>query len=367
MAKLYESMKKFEINPDISRAETLPSDFYRSVEVWEALRERIFWRAWHWLGGAELVPEPNFAYPFELLPEFLPEPLVLARDNEGQVACFSNVCTHRGNILVEKAGPMRRMRCAYHGRRFGMGGGYEGMMGFEGAEGFPRACEDLPKLKFYAWEQFFLASAAPIYSLVPTMEAISARVGFLGLENLTFAPERNRDFDVDAHWALYCDNYLEGFHIPFVHPDLNAALDFDSYETVCEGHYVLQIGYAKGDEDIFDLPTGHPDFGKRVAAYYYWIFPNIMLNFYPWGLSVNVVKPLSPSRTRVEFRSYVADASKLGQGAGGDLDKVELEDEAVVATVQKGLQSRLYQTGRFSPKYEKGVHHFHQLLAQYLG
>jgi choline monooxygenase len=86
-----------------------------------------------------------------------------------------------------------------------------------------------------------------------------------------------------------------------------------------------------------------------VAAYYWWLFPNLMFNIYPWGLSINVVQPLGLARTRVLFRSFVADASLLGQGAGGALDPVEMEDEAVVLSVQREigtsqLSSRISKT-----------------------
>ena len=78
---------------------------------------------------------------------------------------------------------------------------------------------------------------------------------------------------------------------------------------------------------LFDLPEGHIDYGKKVAAYYYWVFPNMMFNFYPWGLSINVVRPISINRTKVSFLSYVYDPSKLDKGAGSALEKVEREDE----------------------------------------
>ncbi len=128
----------------------------------------------------------------------------------------------------------------------------------------------------------------------------------------------------------------------------------------------LQIGYTDSSEEVFDLPNDHPDYGKNVAAYYYWVFPNFMLNFYPWGLSVNIVKPISINQTKVSFRSYIYDESKLNKGAGAILDKVEREDEIVVEGVQKGISSSFYKAGRFSPTREKGVHHFHRLLAEFL-
>ena len=91
-----------------------------------------------------------------------------------------------------------------------------------------------------------------------------------------------------------------------------------------------------------------------------------MFNFYPWGLSVNIVKPINKNKTKVSFVTYIYDESKLSSGAGALLDKVEREDEFVVEGVQSGLQSKYYKTGRFSPTREKGVHHFHSLLASYL-
>ena len=91
-----------------------------------------------------------------------------------------------------------------------------------------------------------------------------------------------------------------------------------------------------------------------------------MLNFYPWGLSVNIINPVSTNKTKVIFKSYVWDESKLDLGAGADLDKVELEDEVVVQKVQKGVASRFYNHGRFSPSMEKGVHHFHSLISDFM-
>jgi choline monooxygenase len=106
---------------------------------------------------------------------------------------------------------------------------------------------------------------------------------------------------------------------------------------------------------------------RQVAGRYLFIFPNLMFNFYPWGVSVNVVRPVSPSHSVVEFLSYVSDESKLGTGAGADLDRVELEDEAVVESVQRGIRSRFYSHGRYSPTREKGTHHFHGLIAEFMG
>ena len=169
-----------------------------------------------------------------------------------------------------------------------------------------------------------------------------------------------------ANWALYCDNYLEGFHIPFVHSGLNAALDYGKYESEIFEYCNLQIGISDKGEDTFDLPKDSQEYGKDVSAYYFWVFPNMMFNFYPWGLSVNVVQPLAVDLTKVSFLTYVCDPNALDKGAGAGLDRVEREDEDIVEMVQKGINSRYYKSGRYSPKMEKGVHHFHRVLEEFL-
>jgi choline monooxygenase len=158
------------------------------------------------------------------------------------------------------------------------------------------------------------------------------------------------------------DNYLEEFHIPFIHASLADTLDYSTYRTETFAWCNLQLGTTKDPAEAFALPAGHPDRGELVAAYYWWLFPNLMLNFYPWGLSVNLVQPLGPERTRVSFLSYVLDPAKRASGAGADLHRVEMEDEEVVEAVQKGVRSRLYHRGRYSPRREVGTHHFHTLL-----
>ena len=357
---------KYFIDPDIRKASTLPSSFYRDPAVFEALREKVFYRSWHWIGDQRALGDASSARPFVLLPGFLDEPMVLTKDTSGQVHCLSNVCTHRGNLVATRSGKARKLVCGYHGRRFGLDGTFEHMPEFEAALDFPGPCDHLPAFPLRSWGPFLFAGLNAPFDFQEVIDGMNQRVGFLPLQNFEEAPERHRDYEIRAHWALYCDNFLEGFHIPFVHEDLNAVLDYGDYETVRYKHFNLQIGYAEGTEEVFELPEGHVDHGKKVAAYYFWVFPNMMFNFYPWGLSVNLVQPLGPDRTRVSFRTYVHQASKLDQGAGSGLDKVEMEDEEVVEGVQMGIRSRFYKAGRFSPTREQGVHHFHCLLSEFL-
>ena len=232
---------------------------------------------------------------------------------------------------------------------------------FDLAEDFPTAQDNLRIFPSISWKGLVFTGLEPS-GLEACLKEMEARIGWMPIEKFEYDHSRNRYYEIRANWALYVDNYLEGFHIPFVHNDLNSALDYDDYRTEIFDGGVLQIGIASDGEAIFEIPEESPDFGLKVAAYYYWIYPGLMLNFYPWGLSVNLVLPLSVDRTRIEYYGFVWDKKFLGKGAGGDLDKVEEEDQFVVESTQRGVSSLSYERGRYSPSKEIGVHHFHQML-----
>jgi len=356
----------FAIDPDVTRARTLPSEFYLDPAHHALTRERVFARTWQWLGDLADVAAPGSLSPRTMLAGHLDEPLLLARDGAGALRCLSNVCTHRGNLLVRGPCSAEQIRCSYHSRRFDLQGRMTFMPGFEAAQDFPAASDHLPRVPFGAFAGQAFASLAPAAPFDAFFAEIGARLAWLPFAELRHDPARDRDFEVAAHWALYVENYLEGLHIPFLHPGLNQVLDMERYAYHLGRYSSLQLALARAGDPAFELPPASPDHGQQVAAYYWWVFPNLMLNFYPWGSSLNLVQPLAPDRTRVSFRGYVRDASRLGSGAGAALDQVEIEDEAAVESVQRGLRSRLYDSGRYSPSHERGVHHFHRLLCEFL-
>lgn len=359
-------MSDFTVDSDIRRAWTLPSAFYFDASVFEAAKERIFARSWQWITDDSAIKAPGQLHPFILLEGCLDEPLFFSRDEKDNVHCLSNVCTHRGMALVEGACNERLIRCRYHGRRFGLDGRFQSMPEFEGVEGFPSERDDLSKIPWAAWGPHLFVSLSPCAPLEEVLKPMVDRVGWLPLREFAYDPGRSRDYLVKANWALYVDNYLEGFHIPYIHSSLNETLDYGDYKVELFPYGTLQLGIGKGGEQSFDLPPDSPDAGKIVSAYYYWIFPNLMFNFYPWGLSINVVRPLAPDLTKVSFIAYVWDEKKIESGAGAALDRVEREDEAVVELVQCGARSRFYDRGRYSPKREDGVHRFHSLIARFM-
>jgi choline monooxygenase len=359
----------YHISPQIESATTLPGTFYHTPEVFETVREQVFARSWQLVTEAgEMVKLPGDALPFRYMDGFLDEPLLLLRNQQQTLKCYSNVCTHRGKILVEHPTRLDRgsIICGYHGRRFDLDGQFVAMPETQGMLNFPCADDHLIELPVKTWRQFIFTSLDPAIPFDAWVGDMERKVGFLPIEHFKFSATRSRDYLVHANWALYCDNYLEGFHIPFIHKGLAKSLDWGQYRTELGIWSNCQIGIGQGGEEVFQLPDAHEDAGKRIVAYYFWLFPNIMFNFYPWGLSVNIVRPLGVNLTKVSFRAYIWDPSKMLAGAGADVDLVEREDEAVVEQVQIGTQSRFYKHGRFAPRMEQGVHQFHQLLATML-
>lgn len=345
----------------IGRASTPTGAFYLSEESWRRIEEHVFPKVWHYIGNRDTFSETGTLYPFTLAPGSLNEPLILSMQTEGH-SVFSNVCTHRGYMLLKEKSNAQVLRCRYHGRCFHHNGAFMSMPEFESAENFPTRMDDLARAHHSCWNGLHFVSLFPEIALEEILQPVMDRLYWFPFYALKHYPTYSNSYTVEANWALYCDNYLEGFHIPYVHKSLNKVIDYSAYETIEFAHGNLQLGIARDVEPVFDIPAGAPDHGQRVAAYYYWIFPNLMLNFYPWGLSLNVVEPHGKDRTIVHFHVFISDHSIYDTGAGSDLHRVEMEDEEVVESVHRGLHARLYQSGRYSPKMERGVFQFHTLL-----
>ena len=346
------------IDPDIAKAQTLPSRHYTDERVFSDIISG-FSGCWHFAAHESQLAEHN-VLPLDHMEHMIGEPMLLTRDEI--VRCVSNVCTHRGMLVATEPCSASTLRCGYHGRTFGLDGCFRNMPEFEGVEGFPSASDDLAGFPLRRWKGLLFTGTEP-RRFENCMDELGSRLDWMPIESFEHDPSRHRSYDIDANWALYVDNYLEGFHIPYVHGDLHEELDYDSYSTELFEGGVLQVGIARGDEACFELPESSPDHGQRIAAYYYWLYPGVMLNFYPWGLSVNLVIPLSVDRTRIVYHGFVWNRSKLGRGAGSDLDKVEAEDQGIVEAVQRGVAAGAYDRGRYSPTKETGVHHFHRMLA----
>ena len=354
------------LKKNIRKSKTIPSKFYYSHKKFEELKESVFAKSWQFICDKTQVKNNLDCWPYDFIDGYIEEPLLLTKNN-GTIESITNVCTHRGNILIDKPCSLKNgIICKYHGRQFDSSGKFKFMPKCEGLKNFPSKDDNLKKIPTATWKQFIFSSINPKIPFNYFIKDLNHRIGWMPIEKFVFSKSKSKEYIVNANWALYCDNYLEGFHIPFVHQGLTQNLNYADYTTEIFKYSNLQVGVGKGDEICFELPKESIDYGKKIAAYYFWLFPNIMFNFYPWGLSINVVQPINPEKTKVKFLSYIWDKSKLNAGAGADLDKVEQEDEEIVENVQRGVKSRFYDRGHFSPTMEKGVHHFHLLLSEFM-
>ena len=352
---------KFSINPNIAHAETLSSEFYENPEIFIDCKEKIFAPSWQFITHSSTFNDHTI-FPFSFLKGYIDEPLLLI-NNEDVINCYSNVCTHRAHLVASQPCNINKLRCTYHGRTYNLDGSFKSMPGFEDVKNFPTKKDNLKSIPILKWNNFIFASLNPSIDMIPVLNDIEIRLPNFPFDELTHEENNSDSWEIDAHWALYCENYLEGFHVPFVHKGLTKDIDVSTYKTQLLENGVLQI--AEGKETIEILKDSRNP-SRNIYGLYYWIFPNIMLNFYYWGLSVNIIEPISKEKTRVRFLSYPLPNIKQPTSGEASLERVELEDQSVVKSVQKGIKSRYYKRGRYSPTHEKGVHHFHGLLVDAL-
>jgi choline monooxygenase len=348
---------------DLARASTLPARCYTDPEGLILERDRIFARTWQPVGRREQLQRPGDF----VSAESAGEPLVLVKDGRGELRGFLNVCRHRAGSVAEGCGNRQTLQCAYHGWTYALDGRLLGTPEFEGVEAFDRSCYGLTPVRVAAWGPFvfanFDAGAPPLEA---TLGAVVEQTAGLGLEGLRLC--ERRVYDIACNWKVYVDNYLEGYHVPTAHPGLFRELDYSRYRVETHRFYSRQHApfrapagasperlYAAGDSD----------------ALYFWFFPNWMLNVYPDNVSLNVVWPLGPERTRTVFEWYVP--ASAGPGVPEALartiafgEQTQVEDIALCEAVQVRLHSRGYDRGRFSVKRENGVHHFQGLVHEFL-
>lgn len=341
---------------------SLPAFFYTDAGEYKRQLDSFFLPSWQFAVAAESLALPGTQLPFWFAEGSLHEAVLLTVNAQGQKRALSNVCTHRAKVLVEKPQHGQEIRCGYHGRCFALDGQLKFMPGMDAVPNFPAATD---ALRSFNYEEVFglgFVSLAATQQCADWLKPVLERTAYLPWHKLKFRPEYQQDYPLAAHWALYVDNYLEGFHIPFVHPGLSQELALRDYAYENFEGGSLQLGIAREEKQCFNPPLGHPDAGKQIAAYYFWLFPNLMLNIYPWGLSINQVLPQGIDQTMVRYFTFVWDEAQWGLGAGADTHGVEMEDRAVVESVQKGINSRFWQPGLYAPRHEACVQWFHAMM-----
>ncbi len=175
------------VDEDIAVAKTLSTDFYLDPEYFEEAKRKIFSQSWYFIGTDNLVAETNDCYPFTLMEDSLNEPLVLTKDKEGEIRCLSNVCTHRGNILVTKACNQPHIRCRYHGRVFHQDGTFRSMPEFKEVKNFPSPADDLTSLPIYKLGNWLFTSLNKTQSSSIFFDEMISRLNWIPLEEFSKA------------------------------------------------------------------------------------------------------------------------------------------------------------------------------------
>jgi choline monooxygenase len=353
--------EEFQVETDIARAWTLPSRLYVEADIFAAEKEKIFSRTWQVVGHASQVARVGDYFTIELAGE----PLLLARGADGKVRGFYNVCRHRAGPPAEGCGSRKLFRCGYHGWTYGLDGALISATEVEGVEGF--CAKDFALAPVPTEEWFNLV----FVNLDPQASSLRESLGELPgqAEKFPFAEMKlfeRRTYDMKCNWKTYVDNYLEGYHLPSVHPGLNRELDYNAYVVEPYSRHVRQFSPIRGAQPGDATLRRYPEARKDLTTDYFWIFPNWMLNCYPDNVSLNIVLPIEPERSLAIFEWYLPEKDHRAPAAKASVEfshQIQIEDIGICEVVQRNLRSRSYSRGRFSVKQEKGVHAFHRLYA----
>lgn len=345
---------ELRIDDPIERAFTIPSEWYTDLEMQSFEREAVFASTWQLVGRADELAEPGSV----VSSSAAGEPILLVRDEDRVLRAFYNVCRHRGGPVGPCSGSRSMLQCRYHGWTYRLDGSLRGVPRFNRAELFDKRDYGLVAVRLAEWEGLlFVNLGGRADPLEDHLAGILDRIHPMSLKGLRF--HSRATYEVVCNWKVYVDNFLEGYHLPYVHPELCDILDLHAYRTELSPSYSLQVSPIDAASNPYHV--------ERGEAFYFFVFPNIMLNLLPDRLQTNVVMPVGAGRCRVVFDYYYRDQESTAAKAriADDLaysDRVQAEDIEICERVQEGLSSRSYDRGRFSAECEQGVYHFQRLL-----
>jgi choline monooxygenase len=345
----------------LDRAFTIPAEWYVDDRVFDLERRTVFACSWLVAARADQLLERGRYVACEL---GTGEPVVIVRGDDDVVRGFFNVCRHHAAaVAAGPEGSASVFRCPYHGWTYALDGGLKGTPDFAGVCDFDRAANGLVPIATGPWEHWILAVPGESgRSLAAFLGAdLVAQLEHLDLRALHWMERRH--YMLDCNWKVFVDNYLDGgYHVPHLHKGLHSVLDYRTYTIEIGERFCLQSSpiVAEGAEP----GTAAVRSGDR--AFYYWIYPNFMINRYGDAMDTNLVIPRGLERTEVIFDFYfrdVADGARTANLASIAVsERIQDEDVAICTSVQRGLRSRAYTAGRLSVRREAGEHLFHRLL-----
>jgi choline monooxygenase len=355
-----EILASYNAGAPLSEASTIPAPWYVDARIAELENKTVFSKTWQMVGRVDQVEKTGQF----VTANVAGEPIVVVRGNDGALRGFYNVCRHHAAAVVtEPCGQAFILRCPYHGWNYGLDGSLKGMPEFDGVKNFEREQNGLVPVKTETWEKFVFVNLDP--QAAPVREFLGGlvkRVAPLGVSKLHYFD--SRVYDIACNWKVFVDNYLDGgYHVPHLHKGLNSVLDYKQYTIENEDRYCLQSSPMVSSDE--DAATGATRKGDR--AWYFWQYPNLMINCYEGYMDTNLVLPLDVDHCRVIFDFYFADVSEFRRAHNEQSvavgARVQDEDLGICEAVQRGLKSRVYGAGRLSARREGGEHLFHRLLA----
>ncbi len=333
----------------LAQASALDPSFYTLRQIYDFELREIIRPCWQVIAPASNVSQPGDV----IAREIGGIPILVVRASSGQLNGFYNICPHRaGPLATCDARGLKRLRCGYHGWAYDFEGRLRVAPEMQDAENFDRGSIRLTPIDVREWNGLVLARVGNGPAFDTLYGGIEEIAGPGALDKLTH--HTARIFDVNANWKVYVDNYLEGYHLPFVHPGLTQLVDYGNYKTELGPSWSLQRSPVE--------ESGPYAAGEGL---YFFVYPNVMLNIMPGRLQTNRVIPTGLDSCKVEFDFYYAPGAEVR--AAEDLrfsDQVQEEDRLICEHVQKGLASSVYKPGRLSPSREGGVWHFHNLLRE---
>lgn len=345
----------------VARSETIPSAWYTDPVFHQLDVDAVFATGWHYAGHVSRLASPGD----HITTAVAGNPVLVLRDGDGELRAFFNVCRHRGGPLVLGDGcGLKVLKCKYHGWTYRLDGTLRGVPAFNKTELFDKRDFGLVPVRLDLWQGLVFVTldrdARPLSELLAGIAKRIAPIDLAGLGYVSTA-----DYEVRANWKVYIDNYLEAYHVPHVHPELFTLYDFQRYTTEVHEHHVVQ------HSPIHPGETGYGT-GSEGMSWYFWIWPNLMLNILPGRLQTNLVLPLAADRCMLRFEYYYAgaDSEETRRRAAADhrfSDEVQREDMGICERVQRGLSSQAYDKGRFSVEFEEGVWRFQALLKEAYG
>lgn len=355
-----EIIESYNPQAPLSAAWSIPASWYVDPRIMDLERQSLFARTWQMVGRVDQVREPGQFITWELAGE----PILVVRGEDHVLRGFFNVCRHHAAaILTAPEGKTHYFRCPYHGWTYTCDGRLRGTPDFTGVDNFDREANGLVPVETNVWENWvFVKLERDGPSLADFLGAeLIRQVRNLDVGHLQWM-ERRR-YTLDCNWKVFVDNYLDGgYHVPHVHKGLDSVLQYSQYTIDSGERFCVQSSpiATEGTE----VQTAAVRKGER--ALYYWIYPNLMINWYEGLMDTNLVCPHGVDRTEVIFDFYFADISEqarehnLASIAVGQ--RIQEEDVAICQSVQRGLTSRAYVAGRLSVRREAGEHLFHKLL-----